>query len=299
MRQSSNFELEVIRHGSSSKQFYQEGKYYVEGKQGEEFSVKIKNNTSRRVLAVLTVDGLSAMDGKTGSFDSSGYILDPWNGITIPGWRLNNKEVAHFEFARSDKSYAASKGKGIHNGVIGCAFYYEKQYAPNVTISNLPEAFPHIHPWWEKCPNCPTWPNFEKKYGQSWGDNSSYNLRASANDTGINHTFTAQSLGKSGMSMNVVNTSAANYSSVGNQQQVMSSSLGTGFGDKTEHRVVSVGFERASSTPTEVLTVYYDTRQGLKNRGIDVEGYTEIASPFPGSQNEYNKYCEPPKDWND
>ena len=303
MRQSSNFELSVIRHGSSSKQFYHEGKYYVEGKQGDEFSVKIKNNTNRRVFAVLTVDGLSAMDGKTGSFDSTGYILDSFNSITVPGWRLSNKEVAHFEFARSDKSYAAGKGKGIHNGVIGCAFFYEKQYAPQVTISNLPDAFPHSHPWWEKCPNCPSWPDFTKYRLYNDGNTQVYNTKdfsLGSSGNSIN-TLTAQSANFSSMG-NTVQTSASNqmqFSSASGPQQVMSSSLGTGFGDRTEHRVVSVGFERASETPTEVLTVYYDTRQGLKNRGIAVDGYTEIASPFPGSQRDYDKYCEPPQDWND
>ena len=278
----SSFELEVIRHGSSSKQFYHEGKYYVEGKQGDEFSVKIKNNTSRRVLAVLTVDGLSAMDGKTGSFDSTGYILDSFNSITVPGWRLSNKEVAHFEFARSDKSYAAGKGKGIHNGVIGCAFFYEKEHTPVITYRDLPDAFP-------KWP----WPKYELPY-QPWYP--TWTVTTSGN---MENNFNLQAQASSGsnnMAQNL-NKGLSDYNNSSNINRVLNSSLGTGFGDKTEHRVVSVGFERASSIPIEVLTVYYDTRQGLKDRGIDVEGYTEIASPFPGSQKEYNKFCEPPKGW--
>jgi hypothetical protein len=224
------------------------------------------------------------MDGKTGSFDSSGYILDGWNGITVPGWRVSNSHVAHFEFARGDKSYASGKGKGIHNGVIGCAFFYEKEYVPSITITNLPDAFPKWpkdNPWWPTWTVTSTGTTYLGKAGDSiTPTGSAFNMQASSNS-------------------NMAQCSDKSFNSSSSINQVMSSSLGTGFGDKTEHKVVAVGFERDSSSPAEVLTVYYDTRSGLKNRGIDVEGYTEIASPFPGSQAEYNKFCQPPDDWND
>lgn len=40
------------------------------------------------------------------------------------------------------------------------------------------------------------------------------------------------------------------------------------FGRRAEHRITTVGFERASATPDAVIRIRYDTRRGLEARGI-------------------------------
>jgi hypothetical protein len=60
--------------------------------------------------------------------------------------------------------------------------------------------------------------------------------------------------------------------------------LGTGFGQRERDEVHDMDFERASSEPDEVITLYYDTRAHLIARGVLPEASTWPRQPeaFPG-----------------
>lgn len=61
--------------------------------------------------------------------------------------------------------------------------------------------------------------------------------------------------------------------------------LGTGHGERETSEVTYTDFERASSTPNEVITVYYDTRERLIAQGVipgDVPPERTRPDPFPG-----------------
>jgi hypothetical protein len=60
--------------------------------------------------------------------------------------------------------------------------------------------------------------------------------------------------------------------------------LGTGFGQRERDEVHDVDFERASSEPDQVITLYYDTRAHLIARGVLPEAPTWPREPevFPG-----------------
>lgn len=123
--------FEVLVNGKPIKEYLKNGEVWVEGRKGSEYTLRVTNNTNKRILAVPTVDGLSVMDGKLGSHASGGYILDAYETATIPGWRLNNDKVAKFVFAAAGESYAAKTQDQPNNiGVIGCAFFNE--YRPPV-----------------------------------------------------------------------------------------------------------------------------------------------------------------------
>lgn len=251
MKQSTNFELDVLINGSSAKTYWHDGRVYIEGRKGSQFSVRIKNNTNRRVLAILTVDGLSAIDGKDGSFDGRGYILDPRQATTIPGWRLNSAEVASFEFTEPDQSYAGRKGKGKNAGVIGCAFFYERE---------------------------PVYASYS--YFQT---NTKYDSPSPQRYGATAYHLTSQS--------SVAMTTS-------NASPLARNTLGTGFGEKQSHKVVSSAFNRESSTPSEILTIHYDSREGLLARGVNMERIVEIASPFPKEPGFEEGFCRPPVGWN-
>lgn len=251
---SKYFELDVLVHGSAARVYKHEGKAYIEGKVGSTFTVRIKNNSPWRALAVLTVDGLSVMDGSEASFDSGGYIIPAWGSVKVPGWRLSDDNVASFEFTIPGNSYAASKGKGTNLGVIGCAFYFEQK--PNTDFFN------------------PKTKEFER------GESPQYRLTTSSSSGDIR--FMSLSMNDSNNTVNCYNMSSAG--------------LGTGFGDKKSHKVESKNFERATVAPIEIATLYYDTLDGLKRRGVDVDYRLQVSpSPFPKE----SAYCEPPKGWSD
>lgn len=282
MKQSTNFDLDVLVHGSESRKYFHDGKFYVEGKRGSNFTIKLRNNTSKRVLAVLTVDGLSAIDGKDGSFDGNGYILDAWSSIKVPGWRLNNSEVASFEFTDGEESYAGRKGKIRNIGVIGCAFYYEKER--------------NVWPTYIMCDHgkhcgCP-----RNDLGLWWNGTTTTTTASSYPSGGSTVTMKNFNVGDSIPTAMSMSAQASSNNSYYSSSAPAKQSLGTGFGDKATHRVTTSSFERANEIPNEILTVYYDTRQGLQNRGINLDYTPEIASPFP-KDNYTPPFCEPPKGW--
>jgi hypothetical protein len=71
-------------------------------------------------------------------------------------------------------------------------------------------------------------------------------------------------------------------------------SIGTGFGDKSSHEVRSVPFTQESNKPNEELAINYDSRQGLRKRGVDLDQRPKVGepNPFPG-----NRGCQPPDGW--
>jgi len=61
--------------------------------------------------------------------------------------------------------------------------------------------------------------------------------------------------------------------------------LGTGHGERETSEVTYTDFERASSTPNEVITIYYDTRERLIAQGVipgDLPSPRMRPDPFPG-----------------
>jgi len=230
--------FQILVYGKHVKEHPHEGRTYVEGRKGSQYTLRVRNNTASRVLAIVTVDGLSVMNGKQGSYESGGYVLEPHRSIDIPGWRLDNDQVARFFFSEKDQAYAALMDQPSNMGVIGCAVFREK---PRYRVYER-EMFPIIRPW----------PPI--RYG---------------------HGETLRAVG-------------AASKSIGN--------VGTGFGERTEHRVSEVSFNKEAS-PMCTIEVHYDDREGLEARGIDLKERPQVATPnpFPG---ERRSGCTPPRDWN-
>lgn len=123
----SNYEVEILVNGNPIKEYYQDGKVYIEGRKGNEFSLRIKNNGYSRILVIPTIDGLSVIDGKEASYDSGGYIVSGYSSIIIDGWRTSDKEVAKFYFTNPEDSYSERKDRKNNLGVIGVAVFKEMQ----------------------------------------------------------------------------------------------------------------------------------------------------------------------------
>lgn len=79
-----------------------------------------------RYEVVLSVDGLSIMDGKPASASGSGYIVSGGDRVTIPGWRMSESGAAKFVFSEVSSSYSDLAGHGAKNvGIIGAAVFVE------------------------------------------------------------------------------------------------------------------------------------------------------------------------------
>jgi len=111
----------------SLREYHHRGGTYIEGRAGSNYDLVFRNNTSRSVEAVFSVDGLDILDGKKAKTSKPGYIIRPYSSIVIQGWRLDNESVARFKFDEKMNSYAAKKGKSRNIGIIGAAVFYEKR----------------------------------------------------------------------------------------------------------------------------------------------------------------------------
>lgn len=103
------------------------GKTYVAGEQGERYSLYLRNNTSQRVLAVVSIDGVNVVSGEDASFYQQGYVLGPGQTSKVDGWRKSNSEVARFYFSSPQRSYANRTGRSENIGVIGVAVFGEQR----------------------------------------------------------------------------------------------------------------------------------------------------------------------------
>lgn len=78
---------------------------------GENYQLQVASPFSTAVKAVVCVDGLNVMTGKTTQDVTAapGVVLVPGEAVTIPGWRVGKEEWASFEVNGRDRSYADSQ----------------------------------------------------------------------------------------------------------------------------------------------------------------------------------------------
>jgi len=124
------YRLEVLVHGRPIKVYSHEGEAYVEGRKGSEFTLRVHNDSSGNIEAVITIDGLSVMNGKKGGYAVGGYLVRPYSYVDVPGWRLSNSAVAKFLFSEREEAYASLMDVPDNIGVIGCAVFPEKVKIP-------------------------------------------------------------------------------------------------------------------------------------------------------------------------
>ena len=120
--------MDIQSHGTVLPQYDWRGKRYIEGYAGSEYQILVQNHCARRVLAVLSVDGLNVMDGRRASVNQAGYVLNPGESTEVAGWRKSSQDVASFYFTYPQDSYGNRTARPENVGVIGGAFFYEREY---------------------------------------------------------------------------------------------------------------------------------------------------------------------------
>ncbi len=114
---AENRALPVYRH---------DGRYYVVGRPGHEYQIRVRNRSGTDILAVVSVDGVNAVSGETANWSQTGYVLAPGQSFDISGWRKTLQRVAAFFFTEHENSYAARTGRPDNVGVIGVAVFRRK-----------------------------------------------------------------------------------------------------------------------------------------------------------------------------
>jgi hypothetical protein len=109
---------------------WHEGRAYVAGTPGDEYSLMLRNRSGEPLLAVVSVDGVNAVTGENAQPQQSGYVLPPGRSVEILGWRKSLAQTAAFYFADLADSYAWRTGRPENVGVIGVAVFRKKQASP-------------------------------------------------------------------------------------------------------------------------------------------------------------------------
>jgi hypothetical protein len=237
-------DVAVINRSTGERlQLYRHGgRMYVEGKAGERYAVELRNRSGGRILTVLSVDGVNAVTGQTAAASQSGYVLDSWGRAEIAGWRKDMSDVAAFYFTALPDSYAARTGRPDNVGVIGVAVYKEYAEPPRARL------------------DAPALAKSEAAGRLSAGD----------------------AVGRQSAGAPAAPAAAAPAPFEGGAQRnkMAEEKLGTGHGERMYAPTYSTEFRRLSSTPSEVITIYYDSRQNLIAQGI-MPRYAKLPQPFP------------------
>jgi hypothetical protein len=128
MAQSQLVDVRIInRDNGEILPFYRhQGELWIAGEPGARYAVELYNRSRRRLLNVVSVDGVNVITGETAAFDQAGYVLTPGQRYDVSGWRKSRREIAAFEFTRLSRSYAARTGRPDDVGVIGVAVFRER-----------------------------------------------------------------------------------------------------------------------------------------------------------------------------
>jgi hypothetical protein len=119
-----------------------DGQRYIAGRPGNEYELRIRNNTGEDILAVVSVDGVNVVTGQTAATAQSGYVIGAWRSMSISGWRKSLSHVAAFYFTDHSDAYATRTGRPDDVGVIGVAVF-KRKVAPPVELQQAPKLERH------------------------------------------------------------------------------------------------------------------------------------------------------------
>ena len=119
--------------GHPFRTFAHRGRRYVLGQMGARYGIRVHNFSSRRVEAVVSVDGRDAISGRVAdTVHARGYVVPAHGSTLIRGFRQSLDQVAAFRFTHCSDSYSARLGTPENVGVIGVAFFAERDWRPPV-----------------------------------------------------------------------------------------------------------------------------------------------------------------------
>jgi hypothetical protein len=135
--------LEVLVGGRPLATVEYGGKTYLPVPQlGAEYEIRVWNHGPKRIAAIVSVDGLSVINGKPASESGPGYLVAPHSSILIKGWRRNLDSVAAFAFVDREKSYASRVGRPENVGVIGLIAIEEQTWRYRTPLEKKEGAAP-------------------------------------------------------------------------------------------------------------------------------------------------------------
>ncbi len=257
--------------GRPLQTYFHQGSMYVAGNLGERYNIRLTNNTPNRVETVVTVDGRDVISGQLGNYRKQrGYVIGPYGSVTVEGFRQSLDHVAAFRFSDLTASYSARRGTPQHVGVIGVAVFKERQRRirrkKSKPIATAPAPRPYYEPY-------------------AGADGAEYN----APEAAPHAPASKQAQGRASVSDS--STASGGFSPPPRQ-------LGTEYGETHHNSVREVTFKRRrKNRPDSLVTLYYDSHDGLRTRGIPVDPPYYHPSPYPSQPQPFpeGRFAPPPR----
>ena len=284
---SNGYELSVLVETSNGKvskipEYGLHGRTYVEGRKGQKYRLQFKNNTSKRVLIIPSVDGKAVVDGSRATDNSRGYIIEAYASAEIKGWRTSLEDINRFTFEPKEQSYSAKAGDGVANcGVIGLIVYEENISVALGRIMKKTEHHHHHHHHHHDHHHYPepTWPKrYPEIYWTTCGGSTTGSLTDTVTFGGSvlrSHSCGPIAGGDTGGPEKVACFMAS--ASVGDHEGLMAAktvaasevpkfTLGTGMGDHEKDVVSEEHFVRGHKRAT--MELFYASGKELQRLGI-------------------------------
>ena len=234
-----------------------QGRTYVIGKPGNEYSLSLRNQGGERVMAVGSVDGVNIVTGETAAALQSGYVLSPGQSADINGWRKSLSNTAAFYFTDISDSYAARTGRPNDVGVIGVAVFRERRALPPI------RPYAPYRPWNEQGSASPY--DSGAARGKIDAANEAASPAPSRADAINDRSASAAQPAPPPASASGASNAPSEYA-----PRRAEKSLGTGHGRIEDSQTRYTDFQRASSAPEQVITIYYNTYDNLLAMGVPV-----------------------------
>jgi len=241
------YELSVLVSGRPVREYGHQGRAYIEGRKGSTFTLRFRNNSAQRVLAVPSVDGLSVVDGSPATHESRGYVVPGYSSVEFKGWRESLERSSEFVFSDRTKAYASQTVGDQNLGAIGVLVFGEVWKFPSL-LSTIQEHHHHHHHYHGTTTLRGTTADWEPP---------TYTVMSSPT------TVASMSMGDEPQAMYCC---AVDSGQVSAKSSVPDFNLGVGWGQSQEDRVSETSFERGSVLAT--LELYYSDAAGLTAAGI-------------------------------
>jgi len=265
---SQDISVSLVSPSGGLNSYWHQGVAYVEGRMGERYNIRLTNHSSARIEAVVTVDGRDVLSGDLGDYRKHrGYVIEAYGSVTIEGFRQSLDHVAAFRFADVRSSYSSLRGTPQHVGVIGVAAFKEDQ--PRRWGRAPQPVAPPPRPYYEPYGGA----GDERSRGDAPAAESAPRASAPARKSADESAGS----GRAGSSF---------------APPPRGNRLGTEYGETTYSSVREVSFKRENQRrPSSVVTMYYDSREGLRARGVPVDPPPPVyynppydPQPFPDAR---------------
>lgn len=240
--------------GGGFSTFWYGGQMYIEGRMGERYNLRVTNNTGERIEAVVTVDGRDVVSGDLGDYRKQrGYVIEPYGSVVIEGYRQSLDYVAAFRFADLRAGYSSRRGTPQHSGVIGVAVFHED--APRISRRAPTPIRPYdpYHPY---------------------GGRAEASGRAAPAADASAESAPAPYPGGSPATKSSTASRHGGYVGGGSGYAPTPepNRLGTEYGESRYSAVRETTFKRKHPRrPDSTTTLYYDSHEGLRARGVPVD----------------------------